>query len=187
MKEKLLQELKEDLKKQKNRLCEYNNKVRRINELLLEDSVKEFISISKFDIKKLEIKEKTEDDIEKETIDNIIYFINNDNNGDTNNIYYYIGEFEARLRKDGGYGYLERRGNKNSFKLGSPKYVKVYRNIENSNDEVILPIKECNNFEKKNVIISSNNYNTVQREFITDMLDNNQEDAVKRLIKKYSK
>ena len=185
MKEKLLHELQEELKKKKNKLSEYNENVRRIKELLLEDNVKEFISISKFDIKKLNIKEKTEEDIKKETIDNIIYFINDDRNIDTNKIYCCLGEFEGRLRKDGGYGYLERKSNKNSFTLVSPKYVKVYRNIENSNDEVILPIKECNNFEKKHLVINSNNYSMVQREFITDMLDNNQEEAVKRLMKKY--
>ncbi len=186
MKEELLSDLKEELERSSETLAEYNKNVKRMKYLLLDSNVRKFIKLANIDMKSLNTKEKTLDDIKNETIENLITFINRYRENDTNNIYFDFGKFEGKLEKIGKYSYSTKPSDK-TFRFKKPVYVNVYKNIENSKDEHVIPVTDSEKFEKDHIIISSDNYDLVQKEFITDMLEIEQEEAVKKLIKKYQK
>lgn len=186
MREKLLEGMREQLYLAKEKVENHNKKVDRIKELLNDDKIKEFISLTKININDINLDKITETEEKENIINDLIAFLNINMTSNTNNIYFYMGDFEGKYEKNGRYGYLIKSNNQ-KLRLKKPTIVKVYRNIENSNDQVILPVNQCNEFEKENIIITSNDYYDTQKEFVKDALETNQEDAVKRLVKKYQK
>lgn len=186
MREKLLEGMREQLYLAKEKVENHNKKVDRIKELLNDDKIKEFISLTKININDIDLDKITEAEEKEKIINDLIAFLNINMTSNTNNIYFYMGDFEGKYEKNGRYGYLIKSNNQ-KLRLKKPTIVKVYRNIENSNDQVILPVNQCNEFEKENIIITSNDYYDTQKEFVKDALETNQEDAVKRLVKKYQK
>ncbi len=97
---------------------------------------------------------------------------------DTNRIYLCRGKNYFGILKDGIYQ-LDIIGSHESVKCG------WYCNIESEIDNYLIPIEECDEFEKNHYVIFHDNFEEVQSEFIINAVNHSQESAVKMLLKKY--
>ena len=185
MKEDLLIKIRDELEKQKEKNNQHNQKIKRINELMNEPNVKEYIKLLNEvnnNFQKIQI-------TDKEIIKSIYrHYLHEIKHNETNGIYVYIGTYQHSLEKDIIHG-------SSDFKVGyncpSADY-RVYWNIEQSYPENI-PIKMCEQFEKTHIIINTNayfkeqEYYVIQQDFFTDSIKTNQEIAKKKILRKYNK
>lgn len=162
MKKEKLDELRNKLISAKNEL---NDKGRRIKELENTLEVKEYLllrNLQKADLTKYKLSE--EDFISKL----LLYRFFADDN-ETNNIYY-----------SNDFVYQSNIGEVNNLEY-------LYTNIENGHEEFVKEDK-IDEFENNHIILDTEvGYYKVCSEFILDMVNTNEEDAVKRIIKKYGK
>ena len=162
MKKEKLDELRNKLISAKNEL---NDKGKRIRELENTLEVKEYLllrNLQKADLTKYKLSE--EDFISKL----LLYRFFADDN-ETNNIYY-----------SNDFVYQSNIGEVNNLEY-------LYTNIENGHEEFVKEDK-IDEFENNHIILDTEvGYYKVCSEFILDMVNTNEEDAVKRIIKKYGK
>ena len=181
MKEELLNEIKEEYNKKKEELKEYNDKVLRVRTLKNNKFVKEYIKLVG-DNNKYKYKNKNDIDIVGEIYQKYLSRIKED---ETNNIYFYLGTYRYYYRYDIDKGGVDKRVRYNDPLAD----YRLYWNIEG-----MLPIKvekdRFDEFDKENTIIttyykSNKDYFFIQKEFFTESIKNNQEEAKKILKKKY--
>ena len=162
MKKEKLDELRNKLTSAKNEL---NDKGKRIKELENTLEVKEYLllrNLQKADLTKYKLSE--EDFISKL----LLYRFFVDDN-ETNNI-----------NNSNDFVYQSNIGEVNNLEY-------LYTNIENGHEEFVKEDK-IDEFENNHIILDTEvGYYKVCSEFILDMVNTNEEDAVKRIIKKYGK
>ncbi|MBQ1812553.1 MAG: hypothetical protein II119_01205 [Bacilli bacterium] len=64
---------------------------------------------------------------------------------------------------------------------------KCYRNLEDTTHNYNVYLSDCAEFEKKHAVIYGESYDAVRKEFILDAIKSSQKEAVKSLVKKYSR
>jgi len=159
--------------------CKLNEEVNKRNSLINEfrrlendSSVKKYLKMRDIDVI-----DENEYSIDESQIIMDLYTECVNNNIETNEIYYYCDVNIPVIKKNDGY-YLCSSGK---------DFVKLYKNIENSADELYILEPECDSFEDSHIILSGNKYEDIHKEFIIDMVKNSQDVAIKRIVKKYHK
>ena len=154
-----------------------NKRKKRIKELLNEPTVKEFLNLSGLDFdENLSTLVTERDIIVSELLEKYKEFELNPE--DTNKIYLCRGKNYLGVLRNGIYQ-LDIIGKSESVKCG------WYCNIESEIDNYLIPIEECDEFERNHTVIFHSDFGRVQTEFITCAVNNSQENAVKMVLKKY--
>lgn len=188
MKEKMLMQLREELKKSLKSQEEYNRKVDRI--LLLQQSpdVCEYLQLTSTPSKKFSHSEKTQEQMIRD-----IYKWRKIDRSETNGIFVYIGAYIERCSEDNDYY-------KCITEDDDPNALwKDYWDIE-LEEKIEVPIDRCDDFEKNNFVIRlpkkcanriaeqfyrEETHKIIQNEFFKDAILNSQEEAVRHVLKKY--
>lgn len=189
MKEKILIEMREELKSAKRDNEQYNREAARLKELKKDEKVQEYLRLvthyGKDDIEAQEFDEK-------DTIDTIYYYaMRKIHKESTNGIYVYLGTYRYidLSEYDDGVDELVRREDKRAYK-------REYLNLE-QRETISIPIEECDDFESENIILylsddeeyykndAKDNAKRIQMEFATIAIKESQERAVKQMIKRY--
>ena len=141
-------------------------------ELSQDEKVQRYIELNKFFDNNSKLYGKTDDQI----LNEVIY----SNNVDDRKVYFCYGKnYKGQITKTGKYYVLNGASPFNeSLKYGM--VVALYRNIYNIHDEVVLPVDECEQFEKENEVIFSKQLNPD-----SEYLDLKKEYYKKELEKKY--
>lgn len=189
MKEKILIEMREELKSAKRDNEQYNREAARLKELKKDEKVQEYLKL---------VSHYGKDDIEahqfdeKDTIDTIYYYaMRKIHKESTNGIYVYLGTYRYidLSEYDDGVDELVRREDKRAYK-------REYLNLE-QRETISIPIEECDEFESENTILytsdgkeyyvndAKDNAKRIQMEFATIAIKESQERAVKQIIKRY--
>jgi len=189
MKEKILIEMREELKSAKRDNEQYNREAARLKELKKDEKVQEYLKL---------VSHYGKDDIEahqfdeKDTIDTIYYYaMRKIHKESTNGIYVYLGTYRYidLSEYDDGIDELVRREDKRAYK-------REYLNLE-QRETISIPIEECDDFESENIILylsddeeyykndAKDNAKRIQMEFATIAIKESQEKAVKQMIKRY--
>ncbi len=189
MKEKILIEMREELKSAKRDNEQYNRDAARLKELKKDEKVQEYLKL---------VSHYGKDDIEahqfdeKDTIDTIYHYaMRKIHKESTNGIYVYLGTYRYidLSEYDDGVDELVRREDKRAYK-------REYLNLE-QREIVSVSIEECDDFETKNIILylsddeeyykndAKDNAKRIQMEFATIAIKESQEEAVKKIIKRY--
>lgn len=185
MKEELLVKIREDLEIEKERLKEYNDKIKRIKELMKDDKVKEFLKLISLDYKVGNTKKMVTDDIIASIYSQYLYLIKE---SDTNGLYVYLGTYAYNDEIDIVHGSRDYR-----VSYDSPKAdYRLYQNIELWGSEQIL-IRKCEEFEKNHIVInpmvpfSNKDFYEIQKDFFIRAVKDNQKSAKRMVLRKYSK
>lgn len=185
MKEELLVKIREDLEIEKKRLKEYNDKIKRIKELMKDEKVKEFLDLTSLDYKVGNSNKMVTDDIIASIYSKYLYIIRE---SDTNGLYVYLGTYAYNDEMDIVHGSRDYR-----VSYDSPKAdYRLYQNIELWGSEHIL-IRKCEEFEKTHTIINPNvpfsdkAFYEIQKDFFIRAVKDNQESAKRMVLRKYSK
>lgn len=189
MKEKILIEMREELKSAKRDNEQYNREAARLKELKKDEKVQEYLKL---------VSHYGKDDIEahqfdeKDTIDTIYYYaMRKIHKESTNGIYVYLGTYRYidLSEYDDYFDELVRREDKRAYK-------REYLNLE-QRETISIPIEECDDFESENIILylsddeeyykndAKDNAKRIQMEFATIAIKESQERAVKQMIKRY--
>lgn len=185
MKEEMIKDIKvyidERLKKQNE-----------IKDLLMElEALKENPYVMRY----IELYEKVgdNDDCYNESENNIIndaYYLYSGKNDKTNKIYFYLGTYKYSNECDINH----ESGTVLTFSYDPEAKFRKYRDLENDQIELEIPMKEAEEFEAKNKIIyckypflSDMEYYDLSKKFFCDIIINGQENAVKKLLKKRAK
>ena len=185
MREELLIKIREDLENEKKRLKEYNDKVKRIKELMKDESVKEFLDLTCIDYKVGNTKKMVTDDIIASIYSSYVYRIREN---ETNGLYVYLGTYRYNDEMDIVHGSNDYRV---SYDSPNADY-RLYQNIEQWGCEQVL-IKKCEEFEKTHTIInpkiafSNKAFYEIQSDFFVRAIKDNQKSAKKMILRKYSK
>jgi len=185
MREELLIKIREDLENEKKRLKEYNDKVKRIKELMKDESVKEFLDLTCIDYKIGNTKKMVTNDIIASIYSSYVYRIREN---ETNGLYVYLGTYRYNDEIDIVHGSYDKRVSYDSIDAN----YRLYRNIEKSSSEQIL-INRCDEFERTHTIInpkiafSNKAFYEIQRDFFIRAIKDNQKSATKMILRKYSK
>ncbi len=176
MKEDLLDEIRNERDKIIKSLQESNERKRRLKELLNESLIKEFMKLSglTFD-EDLGMSVPSKNKIVSQIIEEYKEFELDPE--DTNQIYLCRGKNYPGMLMDEIYHLV----------IGKPGSVKCgwYCNIESEIDNYLIPIEECDEFEKNHTVIFHHDFEKIQSEFITCAVNDSQENAVKMLLRKY--
>lgn len=185
MKEETLNEIRREVKELKRKNEEINRKNRRILELEQDIRVREYLRLR--EIKSLRLKEHLETD-EESLIEKVYYkAIRSINESDTNKIYVYLGTYKSSYETDIEHGNNDIRVDYNDT---SAEY-RMFQDIELDN-QIILPIGKCKEFESSNKIIYLSGYRlwgkyyNIQKEFFVNAVKSNQEEACKLILRKYN-
>lgn len=189
MKEKILIEMREELKSAKRDNEQYNRDAARLKELKKDEKVQEYLRLvthyGKDDI-------ETQEFDEKDTIDTIYYYaMRKIHKKSTNDIYVYLGTYRYvdLSEYDDGFDESVKRNDKRAYK-------REYLNLE-QRETISIPIEECDEFESENTILytsdgkeyyvndAKDNAKRIQMEFATIAIKESQEKAVKQIIKRY--
>ncbi len=182
MKEELLQEIREYAQKKYKEEQEHNIKMDKIKTLSNDKNEKEYLYLSNekpvstgcpnYKIKK----------IFYDTFKSRIYKIGKD---ETNKIFVETGTFMDGP-KDYILGHQSILVNRNDPRAD----YRTYRDLEQV-EEITVPIKQCDDFEKNNNIIETDYYDArdlyyqIRYQFITDMLENSQKESKDNIVKIY--
>lgn len=179
MKEEVLESIRKERDLVLKVLQRENKRKKRLKRLLNESSVKDFLKLSgqTFD-EDLSIFIPNKNKIVGELIEDYKEFEFEPE--DTNQIYLCSGKNYRGILMDGMYQ-LDIIGKPESIKCG------LYCNIESEIDSYLIPIEECDEFEKNHTVIFHSDFDKVQSEFITCAVNDSQENAVKMILKKYGK
>ena len=177
MKEDILDKIRNERDTIIKSLQEGNERKRRLKELLNESLIKEFMKLSglTFD-EDLGMPVPSKNKIVNQIIEEYKEFEFDPE--DTNRIYLCTGKNYRGMLVDGIYQ-LDIIGKPESVKCG------WYCNIESEIDNYLIPIEECDEFEKNHTVIFHHDYEKIQSEFITCAVNDSQENAVKILLRKY--
>ena len=156
-----------------------NKRKKRLKELLNEPQVKEFLKLSNQTFNEdLSISVPIKSKIVGELIKDHKEFELEPE--ETNQIYLCRGKnYLARL--DNGLYRLDFIGKPDSIRCG------WYCNIESEIDNYLIPIEECDEFERNHTVIFHVDFDRVQSEFITCAVNDSQENAVKKVLNKYGR
>lgn len=183
MKEEILEQIKKEYKELKETKKELESKKSRIKELEENEFVKEYLKLY-HELYELSIKKDMylpEDTLFRSVIDK-----NTKDIKETNKIYVYIGTYKDSCEID----IMCPRDEKVKYSDKRAKF-RIYRDLEKINEEIIIPIKECKDFERNNTVIILKTslpelkIYDVQEEFLKDAIETNQQEAVQRVLKKY--
>lgn len=184
MREELLKLVKKDFEREKKRQKELKIKLKRKANLEQNKWVKEY----------LELKEELDESFDKELVDKTdsqilrsSYASNVKQEDSTNNIYMYMGTYRRSNEIDVVHGANDYR-----IEYDSPKAdYRLYKNLEYEYDYEMIPISQCCEFEKTHNFIHAKGYMReakfykIQEEFIELAVKYGQEEACKRILKKY--
>ena len=183
MKEEILEQITKEYKELKEAKKELEYKKNRIRQLEENKFVQEYLNLYH---EIYEINSKNEmylpDDILfRRSIDRCLK-----NLEETNGIYVYMGTYSWSNNKD----VMRPSDEKLNYSDPNAKF-RIYRDLEKINEEIVLPISECKDFEKNNTVIvlrtaiPESKIYQVQEEFLQDAIKTNQEEAKKRVLRKY--
>ena len=184
MEKELLEKIKQEINEKYKDKEKITKIIKEIDELKNNKYVKRYLEIAKYDntINREFITEPQEK-IKKDIISR-----NSKLCRTTNKIYFCFGNYPGIKKTNGEYYISNHPG------YGDVELVTLYRNIENYQDSYIIPTNECEEFENNHYvipyIIGKDNllrYNIIQQEFFDDALNNNQEEATSKILKKYIK
>ena len=187
MKEKILESIRKELLETKEIIIKYNKDIQRLEELKQDSKVQEYINLLKIykndEIKHIEYTKQYE-------INAIIRiyqdYLRKNKVSSTNDIYVYLGTFKYSWND-----YIDDYSNLHTKRNDKDAYKREYWNIEQEK-KVEISIDEVDKFEQENIIIYPEKileakyyFKEIQKEFFIDAIKTNQEEAVKRLVKKY--
>lgn len=184
MKQELLDSIKKEFNMKKERRKELKKKQKRKNELDQNKWVREYLELKEelSDRDNLQLVNQTDSEILVKSFRNSIYMID----GDTNEIYVYIGTYMYTDYVDIVHPPRDCRVDRNSTKAN----YRLYKNIENE-DIRQVHITRCDEFEKEHKIIilktylSDYQFHKIQKEFIELAVKKGQDEACKQILKKY--
>lgn len=181
MKEATLLMIKEEIEKEKEKIRRHNNDAKKVSELLNSEDVKEYFRLVDEEPTILEYKDDDEGNIIKNVFSRFIYKIDS---SDTNGIFVYRGTYKVGDYCDIEHGPSDYIVGRNDPSATHRKYwdLEVYHAID-------IPIKECDEFEKTHIIIFGKgaHYYKIRQEFITEVIEKGQAEAVKVIKKKYTR
>lgn len=185
MKEELLQKMKEELNEKKQEIELHNEKIKKLKELLKEPKVKEYIKLMDQEIPSLKQIKKTDEEIISTLYSKYAYRIKED---ETNKIFVYLGTYKYSELYDIHHSIPDISVSYDSKEADYRKYQDIEDNFAK-----IIPIKQCEIFEKENIIINPNTryktkaYYEIRQEFFTRAIKKDQESAKKLILRKYCK
>lgn len=188
MKEETRNSIIEELKSKKSRILEHNRKVDRILELNKDPNVAEWISLRQ-ELDNFDKINVSDDELIRSNYSNYLYGIDKE---DTNKIYVYLGTYKYSNSSDGIRGYdSDISVDYNSLDAD----YRIFNDIELRDcDSIIVPIEDCEDFEKDNRIIYLKQgdrylgrFYALQRDFFTDVIKYGQDTAVTRVLSKSNK
>ena len=162
------EEVLESIRKTFERLTEQRKESKiiwdRIDELEQNDLIKEYIEL-KSKVSRINPRKKylTDDEILEISLEGNIIKAN-----ETNNIYVCLG----------------------TIKMSNQKYYKRYMNLEDRNDSYLISINNCQEFEQTHTVIlltKNNQYNEIRKEFERISLEEGQEKAYCKILRKNTK
>ena len=183
MKEEILERIKMDYEKMKSEKEQYQKVRKRIQELEENELIKEYLGLlsqtESYDYERIAglSKEKMYDRAFRNHLTSI---------KETNGIYVYLGTFIYSIECDIEHGANDYRVNRNNPNAD----YRLYQDIE-SYDSIEIPIKKCEDFEKTHQVIFAKTYPKnlkyyeIQNYFIKTSIEEGQEVACKKLLKKY--
>ena len=183
MKEELLTKMKEELGFEKQKLADYNRKIKRIRELENDVNVQEFLKLTNLEYESLPLKRVSRENL----IESIFYqHLHEIDEKDSNGIYVYLGTYKYTDEID-----IVHSPHDISVHYDSPVAdYRVYLNIEEWYSKQI-PILRCEQFEKERTIlnpkvpITSKGFYDIQKDFFIRAIKVNQESAKKMVLRKY--
>ena len=183
MTEELLTKMKEELEFEKQKLSDYNGKVKRIRELENDVNVQEFLKLTNLEYESLPLKRVSRESL----IESIFYqHLHEIDEKDTNGIYVYLGTYKYTDEID-----IVHSPHDIMVPYDSPVAdYRVYQNIEEYSYKQI-PISKCEQFEKERTIlnrkvpITSKGFYEIQKDFFIRAIKVNQESAKKMILRKY--
>lgn len=185
MKEDILNQIRNELNIKKEINERYNNKLKRIKELEKDNNVKEYISLVGLSNCNKEFINDSDDEIINYIYTKYIYKIDENS---TNKIYVYLGTFKYSNEFDVVHSYSDIRTDDNDKKAN----YRLYQDIELDFIKQVN-IDDCKLFEENNIIINPDSYYKmreyykIRREFFVNSVKENQDTAIKKVLKKYSK
>ena len=179
MKEDILEKIRKERDSIIKSIQEDNERKRRLKELLNKSLIKEFMKLSELTFDEdLSMSVINKNKIVSQIIEEYKEFEFDPE--DTNQIYLCTGKDWHFILMDGIY-VLDIIGEPESIKCG------WYCNVESSIDNYLIPIEECDEFEKYHTVIFHHDYDKIQSEFITRAVNDSQENAIKMILKKYKR
>lgn len=175
MTESLLQKIRKEVEEELLVLSKFNSTAKSKAKLEEEENIKKSLGISNQTI--IAPAEKTEIDVIMEVYRKYERLIEEK---DTNGIYVYVTSYMPT--EYSAEEILEGRPEEIEVAKDNPKATcRVYYNLEGCWSKTI-DIKDCDEFEKSNIVIPQGNFNLLQREFIVTAVNKGQADAIKKII-----
>ena len=179
MKEELLKRIRDEAQEEINGLSKYNEYADKRNEIAQFEEIKRILGLPY--TRNMEFPRKTEKSIIMSTYDKHVACIEEN---ETNGIYVYVGSYMPS-----NYSYEE-------IEDGAPFEIEVdyndpramdrrYFNLEGVWGKTIN-ISDCEEFERTHTVIFVDDFYELQTEFIMTAVKENQEEAVKKVLKKYN-
>ena len=181
MDEDLLVKLRDEKKEIILSIKSENNRMKRLRQLLRNPKVREFLELSK-------IKFNVNLSNTKVDEDEIIKYLQLKYRDEvlekgTNNIYMCIGKNLPGLKNSNGEYHLD-----SYYMMSTPGSIPCayYRNIESSLDSYIIPMSECEEFEKNHEVLigSFSGYAESYQDFWKTSINESQETALKKVRSK---
>lgn len=184
MKQEILDAIKSEYLKQKEQKRKVDDMISRLETLKENEYVIEYINL----LNALNnINYKRFSTWTDENILDSVFRMYSYKNDETNGIYVYLGTFILDNLCDMEHGPCDKKVDRTDPRA---EY-RIYQDIE-CIDAIRIPINRCEEFEKTHKIIYPNNRygrrtcHNIQKEFIRDLITTSQEEACKKLLKKYS-
>ena len=184
MKEELLAKLRQEKDSIVASVQTENKRKKRLKQVLKNPLVQEFLELANISFNA---------DLEERTIDEDkiirylqLYYRDVVKENGTNGIYMCIGKNLPGFRSSNGKYCLDYY-----YMMPTPNSIPCayYRNIETSLDSYIIPMSECEEFEKNHEVIlgSFSEYAEIYQDFWKTAIDKSQEKALKKVRSKYSR
>lgn len=184
MKEELLKIIRDESKKEIINLKSYNAYVRFRNKLAIEEGAKELLGLPHN--RNLELVEKKESDVIMHVYKKYLSYIEEK---DTNGIYVYMGSYMPTDTSD-YVSYVDATDEapfEMEVDINDPRAThRRYWNLEGVWAKSIA-IEDCDEFERTHTVIYVNNFYGLQREFIMMAVNESQEVAVSKILKRYKR
>lgn len=182
MKKETLDEIKSSIVSKRHEIGDFNKKVKRIKELEKNKIVKEYLSLTGIEPKKIEKIKKSQKSIVLSVSKSYLEQIKPE---DTFGIYIYMGTYSYNTQFSS-----VKLAERVSYDSPYADY-RVYWNIEQP-DSIAVPINKCSEFEESNTVleidkISKEKFDEAQELFLYLCNEVNQEAACRVVLRKYKK
>lgn len=185
MKQELLDSIRKEFDMKKEKRKKLKEKQKRKAELEQNKWVKEYLELKEelSDRDNLQLVNQTDSEILERSFRNHIHMID----GDTNEIYVYLGTYRYTDEIDIVHTARDDRVDRNSPKAD----YRLYKNIEDDLDTQQVPIGRCDEFEKEHKIIilktclPGEKFYQIQKEFMELAVKKGQTEACKQILEKY--